>query len=152
MMPPPDYGDMDGDDIDLNDDVLIACVDLAGRSGAEAIEVGFTEDIPPRWYATATYRGARIMVQDLPTPTTAALALAERLLRGALCRCRRRVALSDSRAFAGTLEGCRWRLVGNRWEPGCDAPPFNRSELDRVGREHNDQLNREARRRGKRRP
>lgn len=141
-MEPPD-GDIDGADIDLNDDVLIACVDLAGRTGAKGIEIGYTEEIPPRWYAFTTYRGARIMVQDYPTPTSAALALAERLLSGALCKCRRRVSLSDARAFAGPLEGCRWRLVGNRWEPGCDAAPFDRSGYDRVVQEHNEAINRE---------
>ena len=138
----------DIDDFDFNDDVVIACVDLVGRAGAEGFELGFTEDDPPRWYAFAMYRGAHVMVEDYPTPTTAALALSERLLRGALCRCRRRVSLSDSRAFAGTVEGCRWRLVGNRWEPGCDAKPFRGlDDVHRAMRDHNDNLNRQARRR-----
>lgn len=58
------------------------------------------------------------MTQDHRSPSGAALALAERLLRGATCRCKRRVLLSDDG------DGCRWRLIGNRWEPGCDVPPI----------------------------
>lgn len=126
--------DIGGDDIDMNDDVLIACVDLAGRTGARGFEIGYTEDDPATWYAYCAYQGARVTVEGHPTPTTAALALAERLLKGALCRCRRPVTLSDARAFAGSLEGCRWRLMGNRWEPSCDARPFSRTEVDRIRR------------------
>lgn len=120
--------------MDLNDDIVIACVDLVGRTGAKGFEMGHDGGDPARWHAFATYRGARIMSDNHPTPTTAALGLAERLLRGAQCRCGQTVTLSDSRAFAGTLEGCRWRLVGNRWEPGCDAPPMKASEVEKIRR------------------
>jgi hypothetical protein len=107
----------------INDDVLLACVDLVGRAGASGFEIGYLhEDVPVEdagWYAYATYHGARITVEDHRSPTGAALALAERLLRGAMCRCRRPVALSDR------ADGCRWRLLGKRWEPGCDAEPLH---------------------------
>lgn len=107
----------------INDDVVIACADLVGRAGASEFKIGYLhDDVPPEeagWYAHAQYRGARITVDDHRSPTGAALALAERLLRGATCRCRRPVTLSD-----GT-EGCRWRLVGQRWQPGCNVAPVS---------------------------
>lgn len=107
----------------INDDVVVACADLVGRAGASGFEIGYLHDDVPveeaGWYAYAQYRGARITVQDHRSPTGAALALAERLLRGATCRCRQPVVLSDR------ADGCRWRLVGGRWEPGCDAEPLH---------------------------
>jgi hypothetical protein len=107
----------------LNDDMVIACADLVGRAGAAGFEIGYAgdEDGPvenARWYAVATYRGARLIADEHRSPTSAALALAERLLSGARCRCTRPVTLSDGQP------GCRWRLVGRRWEPGCDAAPI----------------------------
>lgn len=104
----------------INDDIVIACADLADRAGANGFEIGYLHDDVPvedaGWFAHAQYRGARITVEDHRSPTGAALALAERLLAGATCRCRQPVSLSDNR------DGCRWRLVGRRWEPSCDAP------------------------------
>lgn len=107
----------------MSEDVVIACMDLVGRAGASGFELGYLHDDVPveeaGWYAHAQYRGARIMVEDHRSPTGAALALAERLLRGAMCRCRRPVTLSDG------VDGCRWRLAGQRWEPGCNSEPIH---------------------------
>ena|SRR5690242_1177222 len=102
----------------LNEDAIIACADLAGRAGARDFEIGFLDDDPkqPRWYAVASYQGARIMTDEHRSPSTAAMALAERLLSGATCRCGKPVVLSGG-------GGCRWRLLGQRWEPSCDAAP-----------------------------
>lgn len=101
-------------------DAIVACADLVGRAGAREFEIGYIRDDVPTgdagWYASAIYQGARITVDEHRSPTTAAMALSERLLSGATCRCRRPVTLSD------TADGCRWQLVGQRWEPGCDAP------------------------------
>jgi hypothetical protein len=106
----------------INEDVVRALVDLVGRTGATNLELGYLHDDVPveqaGWWAYAQYRGARITTADHRSPTGAALALAERLLAGATCRCTRPVTLSDDGA------GCRWRLVGDRWEPGCDEPPL----------------------------
>lgn len=117
---------------DLNADAILACADLVGRAGASSFDIGYTGDeTSPRWYAQAHYRGTRIMVQDRHTPTEAAQGLAERLLRGGTCRCGKPVSLSDR-------PGCRWRLVGARWEPGCDAPsvrtPGKRGDLGAMER------------------
>lgn len=105
-----------------SDDIVVACADLVGRAGASGFEIGYLHDDVPveeaGWYAHAQYKGARITVEDHQSPTAAALALAQRLLDGATCRCRRPVSLSDRR------DGCRWRLMGARWEPGCDVPPL----------------------------
>lgn len=113
--------------IDFTIDVVIACTDLAGRAGARELELAWTCPHTPgepddhtcpdvTWNATAHYRGARIQTAGHRSPTTAAMALAERLLSGATCRCRQPVTLSDNKP------GCRWRLIGQAWEPGCDAP------------------------------
>lgn len=113
-------------DIDeyINDDVVIACADLVGRAGARSFQIGFVHDDVPveeaGWYAHAQYRGTRVMVEDHRSPQGAALALAERLLRGAVCRCRRPVTMSER----GSVGGCRWHLVGRRWESSCDADPL----------------------------
>lgn len=106
----------------MSNDVVIACVELFGRCGAKELELGFArEDVPVEeagWYAQVSYRGARIMVQDHRSPSGAALALAERLLYKAVCKCGQPVAINDD------TPGCRWRLMGKHWESGCDAPPM----------------------------
>jgi hypothetical protein len=105
-------------DVYMNDDMVIACADLVGRAGATKFEIGHLHDDVPieraGWYATAFYRGTRVSCDNQPSPTAAAHGLSEQLLAGATCRCGQ----SDHR------EGCRWRLIGPRWEPSCDAPPM----------------------------
>lgn len=107
----------------LHGDVVVACADLAGRCGARDFEIGHLHDDVPveeaGWFASVSFKGARINVDEHRSPTAAALALAERLLKGAICRCRKPVTLDDDKP------GCRWRLMGKRWEPGCDAPPVH---------------------------
>jgi hypothetical protein len=107
----------------VNDDIVLACVDLVDRTGATGFQMGYLhEDVPiaeTGWFAYAQYRGARITAEDHRSPTAAALALAERLLDGAMCACTKPVSLSDDKP------GCRWRLVGKRWERPCDAKPLH---------------------------
>lgn len=104
----------------LNGDAVVACADLVGRAGAKGFEIGYLHDDVPfeqaGWYAHAQYRGARLTVEDRRSPSEAALALAERLLNGASCRCGNLVTLNDDGP------GCRWQLQGKAWQPGCDAP------------------------------
>lgn len=94
----------------------------ATRAGAIDFEIGYLRDDVPvekaGWWAAARYKGARIVTDEHRSPTTAAIALAERILADATCRCTKRVTLSDA------VPGCRWRLVGRKWEPGCDEPPL----------------------------
>lgn len=99
-------------------DFLIALGDLVLRSGATAVEFDTIRDDPadPGWFVTLRSRGARISVEGYPTAATAAIAMAMRILSGASCKCTRKVVLHDDPA------GCRWKLMGDRWEPGCTAP------------------------------
>jgi hypothetical protein len=120
----------------MNTDTVEACADLVDRTGARGFEIGYVhEDVPVEeagWYAHATFQGVRIQAPDHRSPSAAALALAEKLLTGGMCKCGQRVTLTDQRA------GCRWRLMGKRWEPGCDAPSVHvdgrRGDLDAMQR------------------
>jgi hypothetical protein len=119
------------DDLYINADVVMACADLASRTGASGFEIGHVHDDVPieeaGWYAHVNFRGARIIVENLRGPDEAALALAQRLLTGATCRCLKPVSL-------GVLQrGCRWKLVGERWESGCDAPPIKLAPGTKAG-------------------
>lgn len=132
----------------MNDDVLVACAALVGRAGAKGFQIGYIRDDVPveeaGWYAHAEYQGARIMVDERRSPVEAAFALAQRLLTGATCRCRRPVTLSDSQ------DGCRWRLVGQQWEPGCDVAPLKierRGDMAAIARALDQPMNRRDRRR-----
>jgi len=127
----------------LNDDVVMACADLAERAGARDFEFGYVhEGVPVEeagWYAHVNFKGARVIVQDHTSPTNAAFALAQKLLANGLCRCGERVTLTDFNA------GCRWRLMGPRWEPGCAVDPIevnadDRGDLDALKRAIRNQL------------
>lgn len=110
----------------MNIDAVIACADLVDRTGASGgFEIGYLRDDVPvdqaGWYAHARYMGARLTSENHASPSAAALGLAERILRGATCKCRRPVTLRDDQQ----PKRCRWRLMGQRWEPGCDAPAIH---------------------------
>lgn len=101
---------------DFADPAIAACADLTGRAGASTFQLGYLDDDPanPRWYASAHYRGMRIMVEEYRTAADAATALAAQILNGGTCRCRKPVTLTDG-------DGCRWTLIGAKWMPGCDV-------------------------------
>lgn len=108
--------------IEMDDDAFNAAVELIGRTGANAFEIGFArEDVPVEqagWYAQAQYRGARIIVEEHRTPVEAAEALARRLLTGGRCtHCRGTITLSDRAPTTGPA--CRWTRQAARWERGC---------------------------------
>lgn len=123
-------------------DVVVAAANLAERAGAKSFEVGHTDPVkgPVTWHMTADYGDRQIIASGHPDPGAAALALADRLLTGAKCKCGGLVALSVAGAFAPpetatmldgsdpvalrTAEHCLWILVGDRWESSCDAPPL----------------------------
>lgn len=132
--------------VTLDEDAVVAAVDLVGRAGAREFEIGYLNDEEddafavdgPQWYAHAQYRGARIIEEGHAGPTEAAEGLARQLLTGAKCRCGRLVALSDHGAVftsgqmadgstwtpeqAQAAGQCRWTRFGRRWEPACAAP------------------------------
>jgi hypothetical protein len=129
----------------MHGDAVVACADLIGRTGATGFELGYLHDDVPveeaGWYAHANYRGTRLMTDQHRSPSAAALALAERVLAGGMCRCGQPVTLDDDR------RGCRWQLMGKRWEPGCDTEPIHMAEGSRgdLGAMQQ-QMNRRARR------
>jgi hypothetical protein len=129
----------------VDEDVIVACVDLLARSGAKSTEIGWLNDPGddayakhgPQWYAHAQYKGARITTENHADPTAACEALATKVLTGAKCRCGKLVALGAFGAFAYTeghmadgttwtaLEAekaglCRWRRRGKHWRRDCE--------------------------------
>jgi hypothetical protein len=136
----------------IDQDAVIACADLAGRTGAREFVVGYLhEDVPAEqagWYAEVTYQGVKIICDDYPGPDQACDALARRLLHGARCtHCHGLVTLSDQGAVApgvahmidgstytsedaATWPQCRWRRMGDRWVRGCERriPPPRRGD------------------------
>lgn len=152
----------------LDDDALIAAVDLIGRTGSREFEVGYTggpdegerpeqftfgrtthraapeddEGTPAdrvTWWASAYYRGHRVITEGHASPDVAAEALARQLLDSGQCRrCGGLVTLTDApappvgrvlvdgtritAAEAAAVGHCRWTRVGRRWEPGCGRP------------------------------
>lgn len=105
----------------FDEHALIAAVDLVGRSGARQFQVGYLHDNVPAdqagWYATAVYRGAKLIAENHKGPVEAAEALARRVLDGGHCaHCHKPVALGDTVA----LSACRWTRHGARWVRGCE--------------------------------
>jgi hypothetical protein len=123
------------------DDAVLACADLVGRTGARGFECGYLHEGVPSaeasWYATAVYRGAKIIAEGMGSPAEACDALAVKLLTGGQCQhCQGLVSLTPGAAFAfmrATLTNgkrwdvgdaarapqCRWKRNGKRWERGC---------------------------------
>lgn len=109
----------------LDEDALVAAVDLIGRTGATNFEVGYLDDDVPadqaRWWAHAQYRGARLHVDNHPGPVEAAEALARLVLRGGLCtHCGALIHVGGApRAMRRKARVCAWKRTGRRWERGC---------------------------------
>ena len=105
-------------------DRLMAAVDMIGRAGAKGFEVGHLEESVPahlaRWYASATFKGAKVAVEELASPVDAAEQLAWKLLDGGMCtHCSKRIGLAGHEAPPGA---CLWHREGDCWVPGCIAP------------------------------
>lgn len=115
-------------------DEVMACANLVERTGALGFEIGFLDETS--WWATARYKGAKIMVEGNSSPDEAARALAKKLLRGARCACGKLASLSPFGAVAlrsatmadgsvFTIEEarragqCLWQLKDGRWVPAC---------------------------------
>lgn len=102
---------------DLEADAVVALADLAGRSGGTSLEVGWLDDDPPHlWYATVTYKGAKVIVEDHDDPFDACDALASKILKGGTCtHCGQTIALHQSRR----VQRCVWVRVDDRWDRTC---------------------------------
>ena len=104
----------------FDQDAFNAALDLIHRAGAIQLEFGYlNEDVPipaADWYATATYQGAKVIVEHHVGPVEAVEALARRLLAGGICTyCTRVITLSGG----GGKKVCRWRRHADRWVRGC---------------------------------
>jgi hypothetical protein len=161
----------------MDDDALIASVDLVGRTGARDLEIGHNGDGEDgeawndvRWHAVCGYAGTRIIEDGHPNPVAAVEALARRLLTGGTCiHCRGLIALSDHGAVvhpgavmadgstmtverARSLPQCRWHRQGARWVRGCeDTHPHRPSGTVTVTGPQPTRRERRAFRRGRRR-
>jgi hypothetical protein len=109
---------------DLTDDLLpderdrvLASVHVVERSGGREHQLG--ADDAGRWWASAHFKGTRIIVEGYADPANAADALVRRLLHRAACKCGRVVTLLPR------PNACLWRREGPRWVAGCNAPPIH---------------------------
>lgn len=114
------------------EDIISAGANAAERAGARNWTLGWECPHLPEgatepdhhcegitWKASAEYAHGTVSV-GAATPHEAALGLTVRLLNGGACRCGRDVTLSEN----SSKTRCRWRLEGDTWTPGCDAPPI----------------------------
>jgi hypothetical protein len=109
----------------LDQDALLAAVDVINRMGAIDFEVGHLDDTPrsedARWWARARWNGTKVAVEDHTGPDTAAEALAKRLMNGGQCtHCAGTITLGPtSRAQRRAGKLCAWTRQGVRWVRGC---------------------------------
>jgi hypothetical protein len=101
-------------------DAVIAAVDVVGRSGGKHFEIGYLDDEEPhRWYATATYQGAKAIGEHPTSPDKAADLFAYKVLHGGQCtHCRRTINVHPSRRHRPPGQ-CVWRRRGDSWIRGC---------------------------------
>lgn len=103
----------------IDEDAMIASIDLVHRTGATSCEFGHNgddDDPNATWWAQAMYRGARVIVDDHRDPIAALEALARRLLHKARCvGCNRTITLEGM----ASKKACRWTRNGREWVPGC---------------------------------
>jgi hypothetical protein len=114
---PPTLDDLLADVTADERDRVLASIYVVERSGGREHEIG--ADDAGRWWASAHFRGARIMVDGYADAANAADALVRRLLRRAACKCGRAVTLAPK------PKACLWRREGARWVAGCTAPPIH---------------------------
>jgi hypothetical protein len=115
----------DGFVMSADDDArLLAAVDAIHRSGAKGFEVGHLEDdsVPvalARWYATATYSGAKVSADEHASPIAAVEDLLAKILVGGGCvNCQHLITLPDQ-PDAGSPARCTWIRHQDMWVPGC---------------------------------
>jgi hypothetical protein len=139
---------------------LLAAVEGLGRAAANSLELGWTHDDGPRpgeWYASARYKGARVIVENQHGPDDAAEALLFKVAAGGECvHCGSTITVSsngltltisghpvldeDVLEETGTSGLCVWKRDGAHWLRGCDGgygpPPagLNRAQRRRQAR------------------
>ncbi len=149
------------DGVEFDKERLLAAVEVIGRGAANSLELGWTHDDGPRpgeWYASASYKGARVIVENEHGPEDAAENLALRLIVGGQCvHCGLTVTVRNEAGLVMTVAGhpvldedaleetypdrvCVWHRDGPHWLRGCDGgfgpPPagLNRAQRRRQAR------------------
>lgn len=125
---------------------VIAAADLVERSGGREFQIGYLYDEGdpefdergPCWYASVTYRGARLFSEDHPMPAPACDHLAAQILDGGMCQfCQRRTVVSTTPTgqFVPARGGdCIWRRDDDVWLAGCGGQPSSRHGMNRARR------------------
>lgn len=101
-------------------DVVTALQELCRACGATAMHLGYLGEpgepaTGPGWMAEVVVDDRQVVISGRYSPSEAALAMAEELLRTARCTCDRRVVLMPH----GEEDECHWRLIGPEWVQGC---------------------------------
>lgn len=78
-------------------DLLMACIDMVKRTGAETVQVRYSDDEKPIvWLAVAGYQGDRYEVAAGAAPEQAMFRLLERLVDGGMCQhCKKPTGITD---------------------------------------------------------
>lgn len=86
-----------------DDPIFTACVDMVGRTGAEGMQVRWSDDEEPTiWMSVAIFPDGRYEVAAGQTPRIATFRLVERLMDGGHCKhCSRPTGVSDD--FEGRM-------------------------------------------------
>jgi hypothetical protein len=131
----------------LDEDRMLAAVEVIGRAGATNFEVGYLDDEVPsemaRWWASAKWRGTKVLVEDETGPDVAAEALAFKVIVPGQCvHCGRTITVrridDDGTPLIYTISGhplldedaieetgldalCVWNRRGRHWLRGCDG-------------------------------
>ena len=130
-------------EVELDQDRLLAAVEMVQRAAARSIELGWTDDAGPKpgdWYAMAVYKGARVIVEKQEGPEAAAEALAFKLMEGGECvHCGRLITIPGVK-LRGGAPSCEYRREGAHWLRGCDGDheAVPDEKLDRAARRRRD--------------
>lgn len=114
--------------IEIDEETIEASLELAGRAGADGIEVGYLENDAPihkaRWYAYAKYQGGRIICDEETSPEAALNGLATKILADGTCQnCGRKTA-AKTPGISGRIRAiwcCVWEWRNGTWIASCDA-------------------------------
>lgn len=112
-------------------DAINAAADLVARAGGKKFELGHLEDDVPiheaRWWASAVFNGAKVIIDEQPAPALACELLARKLLDGGMCtHCRRVVRIrpdgyvEPAWNLGKGSKACGWQRVGPTWKRGCE--------------------------------
>lgn len=116
-----DWSVLVGPPDELEREIVMAGVEVIGRTGATDFEVGHVlEGVPSveaDWYAHADFGGVRVQAEHHTGPAEAVDALARRLLAGGRCtHCQRTIRLDGG----NSKDVCVWWRDGVRWVRGCE--------------------------------